>query len=64
MVGDADSDHCAAAQHGVAFVLRRTPLNRALQDAHRGASFDGLVTDLQVPEALDNDLCVDDRPQG
>lgn len=42
MVGDADTDRRAAAANGVAFLLRRTSLNHAVQERHRGPMFDGL----------------------
>ena len=43
MVGDSEADLGAATSNGVAFVLRRTPLNRELQAAHDGDSFETLV---------------------
>jgi phosphoglycolate phosphatase-like HAD superfamily hydrolase len=42
MVGDSDADLGAASRNGVTFVLRRTRLNRALQEAHGGESFESL----------------------
>jgi phosphoglycolate phosphatase-like HAD superfamily hydrolase len=36
MIGDSDSDHAAAQRAGVGFLLRRTPLNRALQQSYDG----------------------------
>jgi phosphoglycolate phosphatase-like HAD superfamily hydrolase len=43
MVGDAEADLRAARAHGVPFLLRRTPLNRALQESYSGASFEDLA---------------------
>jgi phosphoglycolate phosphatase-like HAD superfamily hydrolase len=36
VIGDSDADHEAAAKAGVAFLLRRTPFNAALQGRHTG----------------------------
>ena len=36
VIGDADADYRAAAANGVEFLLRRTPLNLALQREHAG----------------------------
>ena len=38
LIGDADSDHEAAARTGIAFLLRRTMFNAALQRRHTGPS--------------------------
>jgi phosphoglycolate phosphatase-like HAD superfamily hydrolase len=43
VVGDAEADLRAARAHGVPFLLRRTPLNRALQSSYSGASFEDLA---------------------
>ena len=40
MIGDSESDLQAAEQSGVPFLLRRTPINRALQERYRGPQFD------------------------
>jgi phosphoglycolate phosphatase-like HAD superfamily hydrolase len=42
MIGDSEADLRAAERNGVAFLLRRTALNHALQQRHRGPAFDGL----------------------
>lgn len=42
VVGDSESDLNAAEANNVAFMLRRTPLNRSLQERFSGATFDGL----------------------
>jgi phosphoglycolate phosphatase-like HAD superfamily hydrolase len=47
LIGDSDSDHEAAAKTGIAFLLRRTALNAALQARHTGpacAHFAGAST--------------------
>ena len=36
MIGDSETDYAAAQSVGVQFLLRRTPLNQALQRAHTG----------------------------
>jgi phosphoglycolate phosphatase-like HAD superfamily hydrolase len=46
VIGDSDADYEAAAANRVPFLLRRTPLNQALQERCRGAVFDALVGDL------------------
>lgn len=42
VVGDSETDLCAAEMNNVAFLLRRTPFNRDLQKRFQGASFKGL----------------------
>jgi phosphoglycolate phosphatase-like HAD superfamily hydrolase len=42
MVGDSDSDFHAAEANKVVFLLRRTPVNQALQDKHSGPMFEKL----------------------
>ncbi len=42
VVGDSEADLDAAEANNVAFMLRRTPLNRSLQERFSGATFDGL----------------------
>lgn len=44
-VGDSESDFRAAAENGVPFLLRRTPLNKALQELYRGPSFECMTID-------------------
>ena len=43
LVGDSETDLEAARVTQVPFLLRRTPMNRALQDYHRGPAFEALV---------------------
>ena len=42
VVGDSETDLNAAETNGVAFLLRRTSLNRALQERYTGPMFDDL----------------------
>lgn len=42
MIGDSDTDFDAAQANRVSFLLRRTPLNLALQKRHVGQMFEGL----------------------
>lgn len=42
-IGDADADHKAAEATGVPFLLRRTALNTALQQRHRGPQCEDFV---------------------
>lgn len=42
MVGDAQTDMRAAEGNHVPFLLRRTPLNRAIQDGYTGLMFDDI----------------------
>jgi phosphoglycolate phosphatase-like HAD superfamily hydrolase len=43
MVGDAETDLISAQNHGVPFLLRRTLLNRDLQDRFAGPMFENLT---------------------
>ncbi len=43
MLGDAETDLKAARANAVPFLLRRTDLNRDLQDAYAGPMFEGLM---------------------
>jgi phosphoglycolate phosphatase-like HAD superfamily hydrolase len=43
MIGDAESDLQAAVANGVPFLLRRTPLNRELQERYRGPQCEDFV---------------------
>jgi phosphoglycolate phosphatase-like HAD superfamily hydrolase len=43
VIGDATADRDAAGHCGVPFLLRRTPLNVAMQREHHGASFETLA---------------------
>jgi len=40
MIGDSESDFVAADSSGISFLLRRTPLNLALQQTYSGPQFD------------------------
>ncbi len=42
MVGDSDTDLSAAEENHIAFLLRRTALNEALQERYTGPMFDNL----------------------
>lgn len=42
VVGDSEADLQAAETNGVPFLLRRTALNKTLQDRHHGPMFDNL----------------------
>jgi HAD superfamily hydrolase (TIGR01549 family) len=43
VIGDSRSDYLAASANGVPFLLRRTPLNRALQSEFHGAQCEDFV---------------------
>jgi phosphoglycolate phosphatase-like HAD superfamily hydrolase len=45
MVGDSESDLIAAETNGVAFLLRRTPINQPLQRRYTGPMFEYLVNE-------------------
>jgi phosphoglycolate phosphatase-like HAD superfamily hydrolase len=45
MIGDSDSDHLAAAGAGIDFLLRRTILNRALQERFDGPQCESFLNE-------------------
>lgn len=50
VVGDAETDLKAAEENRVAFLLRRTPLNRGMQQRFSGPSFEYL--DIELPRGI------------
>jgi phosphoglycolate phosphatase-like HAD superfamily hydrolase len=50
LIGDSQADYMAAELNGVKFLLRRTVLNRSLQDAHAGPQCEDFMRWIELPQ--------------